>query len=289
MEIKSKKNNKNNNIVRIIALIVLCFVFCLPLFACNDPIYNHVISVTSSNIQKGTVSGSGTYKTNKNVTLTATPKSGYSFIAWIKNEVIVSQDAEFTFTANKETEGKYTALFTTDTLEFFMITNVSYDINGLSLTTPTTLTNISNIDITSGTTAGLYQNLANLQNVEMNNTGNLSATGFNLSNKVFYINKIYYYNIKISYTYLDQNSNSQDSVIETDISVDFSNLNNIQEENGIKSFSNDYYTLTQNKLEDNNYQITLSINTLKTPSNWSSNSQHCLTLTFSYPFQLNNE
>ena len=123
MEIKSKKNNKNNNIVRIIALIVLCFVFCLPLFACNDPIYNHVISVTSSNIQKGTVSGSGTYKTNKNVTLTATPKSGYSFIAWIKNEVIVSQDAEFTFTANKETEGKYTALFTTDTLEFFMITN----------------------------------------------------------------------------------------------------------------------------------------------------------------------
>ena len=50
MEIKSKKNNKNNNIVRIIALIVLCFVFCLPLFACNDPIYNHVISVTSSNI-----------------------------------------------------------------------------------------------------------------------------------------------------------------------------------------------------------------------------------------------
>ena len=60
---------------------------------------NYTISV-SANPSNGTVSGSGTYDYGQTCTLTATPNSGYTFINWTENGIVVSTSASYTFTVN---------------------------------------------------------------------------------------------------------------------------------------------------------------------------------------------
>lgn len=57
------------------------------------------ISITPSG--SGTVSGSGTYTVGDSVTVKATPKTGYHFVNWKKNGVVVSSNASYTFTASE--------------------------------------------------------------------------------------------------------------------------------------------------------------------------------------------
>ena len=58
-----------------------------------------VISVTASPSDGGTVSGGGSYKTGDTVTLTASPKSGYSFSHWSEGGSVVSILSTYSFTA----------------------------------------------------------------------------------------------------------------------------------------------------------------------------------------------
>lgn len=57
-----------------------------------------IINASSSDITKGSVSGSGEYDANTNVTLTATPNEGYEFVRW-SNGVT---DNPYTFTALRD-------------------------------------------------------------------------------------------------------------------------------------------------------------------------------------------
>ena len=54
----------------------------------------------------GTVSGGGTFEVGSQVTVTATPASGYSFRNWVKNGTsqVVSTSATYTFTLNEQTD-----------------------------------------------------------------------------------------------------------------------------------------------------------------------------------------
>ena len=54
----------------------------------------------------GTVSGGGTFEVGTQVTVTATPASGYSFRNWVKNGTsqVVSTSATYTFTLNEQTD-----------------------------------------------------------------------------------------------------------------------------------------------------------------------------------------
>ena len=56
------------------------------------------ISVSSEDSNKGTVSGGGSYESGKSVTITATPKSGYTFIKWSDNTTA----NPYTFTVTKD-------------------------------------------------------------------------------------------------------------------------------------------------------------------------------------------
>lgn len=61
-------------------------------FSINE--YNVSLRVDPSGA--GTVNGNGTYEYGDDVTLTATPASGYNFAAWLENDEVVSTNATYT-------------------------------------------------------------------------------------------------------------------------------------------------------------------------------------------------
>ena len=70
------------------------------IFAINT----YTISATANPTEGGTIEGAGTYDHGSNVTLTATANEGYKFVNWTKEDVEVSTDATYTFTATKDAE-----------------------------------------------------------------------------------------------------------------------------------------------------------------------------------------
>lgn len=111
-----------------ILIFVLCF--CAMFFvACNEDIIDHKIIVTSSNIRYGSVTGDGYYKTKTDVTLTATAKDEHTFICWVKDNVIISTDTEYSFVANKNTEGKYIAVFEGDNMQILKLNAIRLEYN----------------------------------------------------------------------------------------------------------------------------------------------------------------
>ncbi len=81
------------------------------LSSCNETIIDHSIMVKSSNINRGTTRGFGTYKTGENVTIVALANVESTFVGWVKNNTLVSIESTYTFTANALTEGTYVAVF----------------------------------------------------------------------------------------------------------------------------------------------------------------------------------
>lgn len=112
----------------LMAFLCICMCFCsLVLFGCNDNIEDHEIFLTSQNINLGRAEGAGIYKTNEEVTITAIPSGNEdTFILWMKNGFVVSYSNPYTFEANKETEGKYTAVFASENQDLISLTGVNY-------------------------------------------------------------------------------------------------------------------------------------------------------------------
>lgn len=71
----------------------------------------YTISVSSANTEQGTVSGGGTYSEGSRITVTATPKAGYSFLAWsdgvttASRNITVSQNLTLTAIFKTATSG----------------------------------------------------------------------------------------------------------------------------------------------------------------------------------------
>lgn len=130
----------------IIAILTLSICLCSFVFSgCNDQIVDHEIFLTSQNINLGRAEGAGTYKTNEEVTITAIPTlEDDSFILWMKNGFVISYENPYTFTASKETEGKYTAVFASENQDLVSLTGINYE---ESFITETTLTQISKVNI----------------------------------------------------------------------------------------------------------------------------------------------
>lgn len=134
----------NKKITAFFLSLFLCLTATV-LFGCNEEIIDHKIFVTSSNIRYGTVSGEGYYKTNTDVTLKAFANEENQFVAWVKNGIIVSTDAEYTFIANTENEGKYVAIFQGENMQHYSLKNFQLIFNSLDedLDNYYTLTNIT--------------------------------------------------------------------------------------------------------------------------------------------------
>ena len=272
---------------------ILCFMIVFSVFslsACADIIETHNILTTYYNAQYGTTSGSGNYTTNSTVVIKAMPQSGHSFIAWVKNDSIISRDAEYSFIASNQTEGKYTALFTTDTLEFFKISEISYEITGLDLTaTELQLNNITSIDIKSGTTSGLYNNLASAPSEEMSNTGNFSTLNFQFDERIFYKSKLYYFFAKLNYDYFNiQSGATSTGEINSNFNIDFTLLNNGTVNGNVITYTSTNYTLTQT-FENDVYTVEIDYTNLQKPTGWNQEATHKLNFKFVYPFESETE
>ena len=81
----------------------------------------YAISVSANPINGGTVSGGGTYYYGNTCTLTATPATGYTFINWTKDDVVVSSNISFTFTVTED--AAYVANFSINSYEITATSN----------------------------------------------------------------------------------------------------------------------------------------------------------------------
>ena len=75
--------------------------------ASNDPVE---ITATANPAEGGTVTGAGTYTPGTQCTLTATANEGYTFTNWMKNGVVISTNANYSFTVSSA--AAYVANFT---------------------------------------------------------------------------------------------------------------------------------------------------------------------------------
>jgi len=71
----------------------------IAIFKKNEP---PTCAITAVATAGGSVSGSGVYKAGVNVTLTATPNSGYRFVSWTENGNVVNESTTYTFMAEKD-------------------------------------------------------------------------------------------------------------------------------------------------------------------------------------------
>ena len=63
---------------------------------------SYTISLSSSPVEGGSVTGAGSYEEGNTVTVTATANAGYQFVQWIENGAQVSTDATYSFTATAD-------------------------------------------------------------------------------------------------------------------------------------------------------------------------------------------
>lgn len=110
----------------ILALILtLCVSFTL--FGCNEKLQDYNIDVNVWYANYGTVYGKGTYKEQSQVEIKAVPKQNYQFLAWMKDNIVVSYDAVYNFEANKDTAGTYVAIFNCPKLELVTLKNIEFN------------------------------------------------------------------------------------------------------------------------------------------------------------------
>ena len=268
----------------ILGLSGLCFA------GCNEESSYHSILATSSDATNGgSVSGSGrNFKTNSQVTLVATPKQEGGFLAWVKDEQqIVSYDQVYSFTANAETEGKYTALFETQKFEFARLVSVDYHLNSFSV--PNTEVKILNWDLKYNTFGTLYQPLSSFENASL--TVDNPFQNITHEDKVFWAEKTYYFSLTIhmQYTNMSNGETTTEPLITT-FAMDFSKIFDGTKNSNTTTFTDQNYSL-QLIESANSYTFLTTFTNLKTSLLWDTNPENnrqVLNLTFVYSNPLHN-
>ena len=118
---------------------------------------SYTVTAVSNNEAYGTVTGGGTYRYEKQITLTATSNAGYAFAGWYDGETLVSESAEFTFTVDKNVTytAKWSEIPAAYTVNYYLqnVDNDNYTLtNTLSLTGSVGSTATAEVDEPEGTT-----------------------------------------------------------------------------------------------------------------------------------------
>ena len=105
---------KKFSIFGVLAVILCsCFLF----FGCGPEPTKYNVKATIWYASYGSVEGSGTYEEDSTCTLVAKPKQNSTFLAWMKNNVVVSYESSYSFKVSNETSGDYVAIFTLPSLD----------------------------------------------------------------------------------------------------------------------------------------------------------------------------
>lgn len=229
---------------------LLIAVLCVGLFSACEVIEDHKIQVTSWDIQTGTVTGYGTYKTNYDVSLVASPKSENNpFIAWIKDGFVVSRENPYNFKASRETEGKYTAIFNYEGLELMKISKVDLSLYGFPFgeNEEKVVDRFSEISIEFGSSSDLLTKTAVITDAQPIE-GILSTNEFILSPLVLSSKSEYYCNITLSATYRDTITGEESTKkYRTQLKIDFTKRGDLANNVNIKQ-DGTQITITKRKL-----------------------------------------
>lgn len=76
---------------------------------------SHIITVSANPTSGGTVTGGGEYSANTTCTITATARTGYTFLNWTKDGTVVSTNTSYSFTVTED--ATYVANFQINTYE----------------------------------------------------------------------------------------------------------------------------------------------------------------------------
>ena len=71
-------------------------------FTTLSNIINYSITVIPIPTAGGTVTGGGIYQQGQSCTISATANTGYTFVGWTENDIVVSTNANYTFTVNSD-------------------------------------------------------------------------------------------------------------------------------------------------------------------------------------------
>lgn len=112
--------------LRYIIMALFIGLSCFTLTACGETLEKYNVEVDVWYQRYGHASGSGTFDENSDVTINAEPINGSTFVAWMKDNIIVSYDAKYTFKMSQKTSGSYTAIFTSPQLELAILKSVDF-------------------------------------------------------------------------------------------------------------------------------------------------------------------
>lgn len=109
----------------VFASLMLCFVI-ITFFGCTKTPDKYNVNVNVWHSNYGYAYGEGTFDEGTEVTITAMPKQDSEFLAWMKENVIMSYESEYTFEINNESSGTYTAIFTCPQLELVNLKQIIF-------------------------------------------------------------------------------------------------------------------------------------------------------------------
>lgn len=274
--------------------IIACLLTCCCLFSvvglagCSQDITSHNIWVTSSNLQNGTVSGDGVYKDGEMATLRATPLGDNQFIAWAKNDIIVSKSQTYTFkvTSGMNKEEKYTALFSTETLDYMVLKSGQFEVNEAVTGDEFTLSSLKSASLAVSSTSALYSDILNTKDVAVSSLGTLFANQFDLKEKIFYLNKTYYFTFNANFEYVHSDGiQTKTEPIETKYYIiNFNDLENGVIEDNVTTFSNNDVTLKLTQTVDSN-TLEIQFKNINNASSWGENASQNFYITLKYPFE----
>ena len=112
--------------LKYIIMAIIIGLSCFTLTACGETLEQYTVEVDVWYQRYGHASGAGTFDENTDVTINAEPINGSTFIAWMKDNIIVSYDAAYTFKMSQKTSGNYTAIFTSPQMELAILKSVKF-------------------------------------------------------------------------------------------------------------------------------------------------------------------
>ena len=240
------KNKRLSIILLLMMLIIIPF-----LSACNENVTDHVIEVYSSAISQGRVSGDGVYKTGEQISLVATENNGAVFVAWIKNNLKVSNEKNYIFTASSSTEGKYTAVFSGTPVFYYQASGFAIEYKHLIESSFG-----ANVRITGLTLKLTMLNSNNIQTIYDNSELTIEVTDADQNSDTLKIESNYYLS-KLKTYYLDVQlryvAETQSGVINKTIVLDFSTLSYYEDDSNIE------YALTTASLANSKVQSLVAI------------------------------
>lgn len=236
-------------------LVVLAFVMIISslfLVACDKTYESYTVNVNVWYSNYGIVYGSGTYQEEQEITITAKEKNNSTFIAWIKNDHIVSYDKDYTFKVDKENSGYYTAVFTCPEMDLATLKLINYaqtySNDEIQITSQST-------SIKIGSSYGNCYEIYTSDSKELTNTINYQSE----SPIVLDSTKTLYGIANLSYTYkVTENNETVEKTVSSETKFEFNltdlksgdiNLNMPQTLNGTYILSFQFDTLTTPKTE----------------------------------------